>query len=318
MARGSRLDAPDTANAKRMVRVSSERGFSLIELLVATGVMLAISATVTSALLQMTNSQQTIWNRTAMHSGVRSATELLQQEVGQAGRVALPATVTLSGAVSAGSHTVTVSAAAGMFQNELLTVGTGDGLETVTVTAVNTGANQFTATFGTSHAAGDPVRALGGFATGVVPTTLAHGSTSTILKLYGDINGDGQMVYVEYTCDTAAGFLYRNTMPFDAGVKPSLTTAHVLLNDVQANPGSDGCFTYEQKNINGVTFVIDVAITLTVRTQHKDPVTHAYQKETKALLNVAPRNVFNAWELASISSNNRIQPMPATITALLP
>ena len=37
----------------------------------------------------MTKQQQTIWNRTEMHSGIRGATELLQQEVGQAGRAAM-------------------------------------------------------------------------------------------------------------------------------------------------------------------------------------------------------------------------------------
>ena len=45
---------------------------------------------------EMTNQQQTIWNRTEMHSGIRGATELLQQEVGQAGRITLPAAVTLT------------------------------------------------------------------------------------------------------------------------------------------------------------------------------------------------------------------------------
>ncbi len=71
-------------------RLRSEAGFTLVEMLVATGLLLVISSIVTSALLQMTNHQQTIWNRTEMHSGVRGATELLQQEVGQAGRVTLP------------------------------------------------------------------------------------------------------------------------------------------------------------------------------------------------------------------------------------
>src|SRR3954454_15452833 len=71
-------------------RLRSEAGFSLAEMIVATGLLLVISSIVTSALLQMTNQQQTIWNRTEMHSGVRGATELLQQEVGQAGRVTLP------------------------------------------------------------------------------------------------------------------------------------------------------------------------------------------------------------------------------------
>jgi hypothetical protein len=65
------------------------------------------------------------------------------------------------------------------------------------------------------------------------------------------------------------------------------------------------------------TYVLDVAITLTVKTQLVDPVTKLFQTETKALLNVAPRNVFNTWELASIGLGNRIQPMPPTILNLL-
>src|SRR5438128_9298678 len=67
-----------------------DAGFSLVELLFATGLLLVVSSIVTTALMQMTNSQKTIWNRTEMHSGIRGATELLQQEIGQAGRMATP------------------------------------------------------------------------------------------------------------------------------------------------------------------------------------------------------------------------------------
>src|SRR5206468_4982175 len=70
-----------------------DRGFSLPELLISMSVMLLISGAATMALLKMTSTQSTIWNRTQMHSGVRGATEVLQQEVGQAGRVALPAMI---------------------------------------------------------------------------------------------------------------------------------------------------------------------------------------------------------------------------------
>ena len=73
-----------------MKRLRGAAGFSLIELLFATGLLLIVSSIVTTALIQMTNSQKTIWNRTEMHSGIRGATELLQQEVGQAGRIATP------------------------------------------------------------------------------------------------------------------------------------------------------------------------------------------------------------------------------------
>ena len=60
-----------------------------------------------------------------------------------------------------------------------------------------------------SAPSGAGIAAVGGFATGVVPPTVANGSTPSLLKLYGDINGDGSMVYVEYTCDTGTGRLSR-------------------------------------------------------------------------------------------------------------
>src|SRR4051812_19526544 len=83
-----------------MMRIRSEAGFSMMELLIATGLLLVVSAITTNALMQMGKQQQTIWNRTEMHSGIRGATELLQQEVGQAGRIALASTsVTLQQAV---------------------------------------------------------------------------------------------------------------------------------------------------------------------------------------------------------------------------
>jgi hypothetical protein len=64
--------------------------------------------------------------------------------------------------------------------------------------------------------------------------------------------------------------------------------------------------------------VLDVAITLTVQTQVKDPITKDFQLETKALLNVSPRNVFNVWQLASAGVADRVQPIPPTVTNLLP
>src|SRR5437762_3306244 len=122
-------------------RAAGQAGFSLPELAVSMTILLMISSAVTTALLQMTNQQKTIWNRTEMHSGVRSATELLQQEVGQAGRVSFPGTVTLTNAVAIGAQTVTVSSTSNMFVGEQLTIGAGDTQETVALTAVNTAAS---------------------------------------------------------------------------------------------------------------------------------------------------------------------------------
>jgi prepilin-type N-terminal cleavage/methylation domain-containing protein len=328
------------------VRVQTDRsqaGFSLAELLIATAILLIVSSTVTSGLLQLTTAHRSITNRTDMHNGVRSATELLQQEVGQAGRVALPGTtVTLAGAVGVGPATVgviqTINGAAvpsvsGIFPNELLVIDSGGPnpcvtttpcQETVTVTGVNTLNNQITATFAYPHNAGAAVNAFGGFSAGVVPPQpgYANGSTGTKLKLIGDINGDGTVMYLEYSCDfsTVPGKLYRSTMAIDAAAKPAVTDNQILLSNILPNPGGTACFSYLPNPLPVVganTYVLDVAITLTVQTQMKDPTTGQYQTETKALLNVSPRNVFNVWQLASAGFTNRIQPVPPNVTAVL-
>src|SRR5260370_36212802 len=96
-----------------------------------------------------------------------------------------------------------------------LVIDTGDKEETVAVTNLVTETKTFTGIFFIPHAAGVPVRVAGAFASGVVPTNYTCGlppvncgSTPYILKLYGDINDDGIMQYIEYYCDTTGGNLY--------------------------------------------------------------------------------------------------------------
>jgi prepilin-type N-terminal cleavage/methylation domain-containing protein len=344
-------------------RISQQDGFSLAELMVSMAIMLLIAGGATTALLKMTGAQATIWNRTQMHSGIRGATEVLQQEVGQAGRVAIPNRIALGGAVVAGTQTIAVnclptstscvtgtSAVSGLFVGEKVLVDAGcfdttlictSREETVTLTGVNTTTNAITAVFTNPHASGAPVQTRGVFATGVIPPlaspsayapgtstfSYANGSTGSVLKLYGDINADGKMVYVEYSCVIPAavsgvqspGNLYRNSMDWNAAApSPAPAPAQILLGGIMPNPDGSPCFTYQTQVVSGIYYVTDVAITLTVQTQLIDPVTKQFQTETKALLNVSPRNVFNAWALAGLSMSNRIQPIPPQVALLLP
>jgi type II secretory pathway pseudopilin PulG len=296
---------------------SGDEGFTLIELIVATFVLMIVSGAVLKGVMDMSALHNTVMNRTDVHSGVRNATQLLSQEVGQAGRVSLPAAVTLTVATVIGGTLATVSSATDMFVGEQLLLDTGTNSETVTITAI-AGNVLTTSAMESAHAAGVPLAVTGGFAAGVVPTTTANGSTATRLKIFGDINGNGSMVYVEYWCDIASGRLYRNSVPFTAGAKPAYTVDMVLIDNILANPGGTPCFTYQTQTAAGVDFVTDVAITLTVRTQNRDANTNDFQTESKALLNVSPRNVFNVWQLAGLGNTNRVQPTPATVTALLP
>jgi prepilin-type N-terminal cleavage/methylation domain-containing protein len=312
---------------------TEDRGFSLLELMVALVILLSVTGIVMNAIMQMTLTQGTIGNRTEMHSSIRSATEVLQQEIGQAGRIpSLPAYVTLSLPVLAGSAvTTTVNSVAGMFNNELLQIDAGqmgknllgtcplayNNPETVTISNINTTANTFQATYAFPHCLGAPVVVAGSFPSGIIPTDATNPSTGTDLKMFGDINGDGNMVYVEYICDTTGGNLTRSVTPYTAATK---NAASVILPNITANPPAGNptpCFQFQQKqNGTGTSSVVDVTITLTVNTQTIDPQTKVIQTETKALLNVAPRNVFDAWLLGGGAVVTRLQPMPGTVATL--
>ena len=301
-------------------------GFSLLEMMISMVILLGVTGVVMSGLLQTTKTETTVQNRTEMHASVRSATELMQQEIGQAGRVSMPpvANIQMTTAVTAGlaTPTLTTGATAGMFVGEYIVVDAGINQETVQATTIS--GNTITAVFGLNHAANVPVTVQGGFGTGIVPEAsvgMTNGSDGTHLKLYGDINGDGNMVYVEYICDYAnSGNLYRSVSAFSAA---NIVAKQILLPNLAStgNPNGTACFVYQERpvNCNATTvpcFVTDVAVTLTVQTQQADPFTGLFQKETKALLNVSPRNVFDAYDLSTLS-NNRVQPMPSTVTALL-
>ena len=377
-----------------MIR-KEQAGFTLMETMVALVILLGVSAVVMSGMVQMMTTQGTIANRTEMHTSVRAVTELLQQEIGQAGKISLPQPLpgvawAMTTAVPAGvtpDTPVTINAATFnvadpvtgnplLFEGEWVTVDTGAPTcvplqvacqETVQLTCAagigNCPAPSFTwrATFNYTHTpipiaipgivtVGVPISLPGSFGTGIIPPAAgvmaappagyagypvwpvnapAKGSSGTVLKLYGDINGDGNMVYIEYTCvpgnPAAPGFLYRNQVPWTAVAMPPLDPSMIVLTNVLANPNAANanavpCFTYQLRTsdglnaaINDMAFVTDVAVTLTVQTANKDPQTHIFQQETKALLNVSPRNVYNAYEFATLEYRNRIQPTPLNI-----
>jgi prepilin-type N-terminal cleavage/methylation domain-containing protein len=306
---------------RRELGKPGQAGFSLLEMMVSIAILLVVAGAIISGLVQMTKVEGTLTSRTQMQSSVRNATEILEQEVGQAGRVGVPQSVTLTGTVVGAPVTATVgvSSTTSLFVGEKVVVDTDANSEVVALTGVNPGANTITATFSQGHAANAPVLVQGSFPSGIIPPSFFNGSTATTLKLYGDINGDGNLEYVEYTCDTAAGNFYRNTMPLTVGVKPPIDPSMILINNIQANPGGTPCFTYQEKAVinSPINAVVNIGITLTVQTQYRDPQTGRYQTESKALLNVAPRNVFYAWQMGNAGNTDRLQPMPPSVQALL-
>jgi|CZKC01.1.fsa_nt_gi prepilin-type N-terminal cleavage/methylation domain-containing protein len=295
----------------RMLR-RTENGFSLVELMFSLAIFLIIASGVFGALGYYLQTYQRTQLTVDMHDNFRSATDLMAQEIGQAGLLSAKTTqiTTLGAAVSSGTQTVAFASAASIFVGEKLLVDAGASQELVSVTAVSS--NDVTAVFELSHSSGAVINALGVFPQGVLST-----STANQLQLVGDINGDGTIVYVEYNCNNQApgpGTLTRSITPISALTKNGST---VLLDNVMPNPGSTPCFQYPSPlpTGSGFTFVPQVGVTMTVQSSTLDPLTGTYLTITKQALDLIPRNVQMGLIMATASPalTTRLQPTPPGI-----
>lgn len=288
-------------------------GFSLLELMASVAILLVIAAPIFSMLANYQKATGTEQLKAEMYMNVRGATELMTQEIEQAGQVSLPSpSPTLSAAVTANAsaQTVSISSTTSMFVGEILRIDAGTSQEKVTLTGVSTSPATITGVFSQNHASGAPIIALG-----VYPNGVMSSSTATKLQLFGDINGDGSLVFIHYDCNTSTtpGTLTRSLTkgPFTAG--ESSSTSQVLLSNLMSNPGGTPCFQYSTKTVGSYTFVTNVAVTLSVQSAVPDPQTGVYLTMTKSFLNLAPRNVLAGVELANASQFNLLQSTPPNL-----
>lgn len=319
-AQGFNLARRSAARGSRL----APNGFSLLEMIVSVAIMVTIMGTVLSLMNVQQKSTQTQQLKGDMYESLRGASELMTQEIGQAGLVSVPglsssppvAQPTLTQAVGASVVAQLVSVTAGtvdsMFVGEQVLIDTGVVEELVTLTAVSASTDQITAVFNNAHANGAIIKVFGTFPNGIM-----NSSTATQLKLLGDINSDGKLTYVEYDCNPNAGgtgTLTRSTTT----VTPLTIAANAaapLLTNLLTNPGGTPCFTYTSQVVGGNTFVTNVAVTLSVQATYRDPQTGQPMTMTKSLLNVAPRNVLMGLELATAAPPvlTRLQPTPPNL-----
>lgn len=297
-----------------MVKTShhTERGFTLLELMVSTVVMLVVAGGAFTALNYYQKTYQHTEMGADMHDNLRSALGLIVQEVGQAG--ALPSTTLGSctlqnGVVASGvAQTVTLNNCTGFFAGEKLLVDADAKQELVPITAAI--ATTVTGVFAKAHNAGAQVNAIGVFPAGILNT-----STATSLKLFGDINGNGTLVYVEYTCNYVtggAGTLTRSVTPVGIG---AVNPATVLVDNLIANPGGTPCFQYPAAPpvVAGFMFINQVGVTLTVQSTTQDVLTGDFEKMTKSATDIVPRNIQMGLDLANDGFTDRLQPTPNPI-----
>jgi prepilin-type N-terminal cleavage/methylation domain-containing protein len=304
-------------------------GFTLLELMLAIAILLAISGAAVSFLMGFQNYYTSTALKADLHSGMRGATELLQQEISQAGLLTLGPncsstvvtgcpTLTANVTGSTTAQTVAVSSTAGMFLaqtgspqvGEWLRIDTGAVQETVTVTAIPS-STTFTAVFANNHSSGAVVQAVGMFPQGIVDAV----SSGSQLSMFGDMNGDGNLYFVQYQCNVASsGQLTRSITPLTATAK---NTAVILLDNLLStgNPDGSPCFNYPsttQVIVNGTTYTFEAAVgvTLTLQTEEIDPLIQKLGQETNTFLNLAPRNIVAGVALANAGNANYLQPNP--------
>ncbi|HVB34722.1 MAG TPA: prepilin-type N-terminal cleavage/methylation domain-containing protein [Patescibacteria group bacterium] len=283
-------------------RAAQPGGFSLLELLVGMAILLVVLATVLSVLAKYEQIYQGQQVEAGVELGLNSALELLSQEIGQAGYLGF-APRTLQSAVigSSMAQTVPISSTDSLFAGEKLLVDAGVAQELVTVVSVGSGT--ITGIFAGSHASGAFVTALGVFSTGVLST--ANGNT---LQLFGDINADGSLVFVQYTCNLSAGALTRTVSSISASAQ---NPAQPLLTGLVANPGGTPCFEFNSTNYLGTTYVTGVKVTLSNQGAMANPQTGQPPVMTASLA-IVPRNVLRALAFAQMTppETNLLEPAP--------
>ena len=304
-------------------------GFTLIELIASMAVLALIMGGFISALSTAEQSYARTELGSDMYENVRSVAELLAQEIGQAGLVSLP-TTPLGSAVTANptAQAVNVSQTTAMYVGEQLLVDAGSASEElVTLTAVTP--TTMSGIFQNTHASGAPVTVLGAYPSGIVPPGATDGSTSvpgaakSVLNMFGDINADGSLVYVRYTCDTSVtpGTLTRSVTTITPGVN-TINAAQTLLSTLIPNPASTAyptgvpCFQYTSYTVGTPTntYVTNVGLTISVRSLTPDPQTQTYLTMTKSFLDLSPRNILAGFELGNAGLTNRLQAAPPNVS----
>ena len=281
-------------------QMRGSQGFSLAEMMVSVLVLLMTMSAVFYVLGRYQKSYQGEQMAADLHSGVRNTMELISQEVGQAGFFGFTTLYTQDAIVGGSTQTVNIGSTASIFAGETLVVDSGAAQETITVSTVNS-QDSITAAFAQSHAPRTPINAFGAFPEGII----AGSSTPIRLQLFGDINDDGALVYVEY--NVTGGTLTRSITPIGALTQ---NPSQVLVRNVVANPSNTAVFRYSTPVVqNGRTYVTNVWVTLTTQSADKDPQTQQLRTMTSSLV-VAPRNVVAALDLAVNNITNRLQAMP--------
>jgi hypothetical protein len=235
---------------------------------------------------------------------------------------------------------VNVTSVAGIYAGEWLWVDVGPGpncygsgyCEQVSVVAVNTSPAQIKAVFQQNHTAQTvggtvyptPMYGMGSYPEGLVPPYLnsnpnaappSGGSTTTQLELFGDLNGGGNaLLAVIYACPSTFPGSFTRT-EYDVTTSPATQlSTNTLVDNVTAcsftypvATGTTQKTSPQQYLPSGEPIIMSVGLSITAQTAQPDPQTHQPITITKSFLNIQPRNVISALNVASTTVANELQ-----------
>jgi Tfp pilus assembly protein PilW len=238
-------------------------GFSILELLVCLLIMIPIMGAAVNLFSVGAKQQASEQNSVDSNQEVRAGLEIMTSEIAQAGSHGDQATTT-SGSVTgdaSSAQSVAVASSVGFNVGDYMETDTAANRESVKITAVTTG--NVTAIFRKTHNSGIPIRLFAlPYITGVIkPAGLgANASTNvTTLKFFGDVNGDGNLAYVEYVYDSANAQITRSVTPI---TQTSKNTALPLVINVKANTAQFTLETDSQSIVTSVTLKMTVRNTV--------------------------------------------------------
>jgi len=324
--------------------VARQRGFSILEFMMA----IAVLSIIMGALMSFISTMQRRYTSEAKVASVnqvgKTGMDLMAMDVGQAGfPPGVNTTTTQAITPNNTAQTVTLASTVGVYVGRTLLVDNGmSNQESVTVnactsTVTGTGctsgsSNSVTAVFKKGHVNGVPVRASSmPYPQGILFST-SGGVTSNCnsLKILGDLRGDGSLRYVEYlytpfSGDTPGKLERSDTSAFSSTENPKIIVVDNLWDSALFNykvfanscSGVPACVSCTTEG-SSFTYVTQVGVTMTMRT------TAAVERGAGGTRTIifrqqyfTPRNVIYAINLANDGLQTVLPLAPGTVTTYL-
>lgn len=298
---------------KNNVRATPEDGFTLVEMLVSLLILVPIIGAVVGLFSIAVNQHGSEQSNVEANQDSRSGLEMMTLEIAQAGSHGDRSTTTTAAITtpSADPQAVSVASSSSITIGDyvdVVDVDTGANTEIIKVTAVGT--NSISGVFRIAHAAGSPVRLFAlPYLTGVIPPAglgADSSATATSLKFFGDINGDGNVYYVEYVYDSPNAQITRTMTPItQATMNPALP----LVRNVKPGSVQFTLYTDSQNVVTSVSLALTVQNTWTTASKLQETAL-----SSKIVIPSAVAGSALLKELRTYGGINRLPPTPSPIT----